>query len=426
MQLSHFGEKFAAPSGISELMEDLSAALADDPSLLFMGGGNPGRVDAAEQLFRRLMDGLLSDAQCRHELLGLYQSPNGDRSFREELASYLNKTLGWEVKASNIALSNGSQSAFFILFNLLAGPGRSGNARSGSPDCFRHIQLPFAPEYVGYRDVGLQSDFFRAERPNIEMLSDDRFRYSIAFEQLKIGENTGAVCVSRPSNPTGGMLADTELEQLSTRCESAGVPLILDAAYGLPFPGLVYGGAQAFWNHNTVLTLSLSKLGLPGLRTGIVIAREDLIAGFNRANTVINLASSTVGPQLLRGCLIDGTLDELCRESLLPFYSERRSIALSTLARERGSLPLYAHESEGGFFLWLWCKDLPIDSAELYGRLKQRGVIVLPGNGFFMGLAEPWRHQQECLRLSFAGDKSRIEQGVTRVIEELRVVYAKA
>ncbi|MEO0436882.1 MAG: valine--pyruvate transaminase [Pseudomonadota bacterium] len=425
MHLSHFGEKFAAPSGISELMEDLSAALADDPSLLFMGGGNPGRVEGAEQLFHSLMDRLLSKAERRHELLGLYQSPHGDRAFREEIASYLNKTLGWEVAAANVAFCNGSQSAFFILFNLLAGPGREENHKPGTSDCFRHIQLPFAPEYVGYRDVGLQDAFFRSERPKIDMLGDDRFRYSIDFEKIEIGRETGAVCLSRPSNPTGGMLTDAELEQLSTRCERAGVPLILDGAYGLPFPGLVYGGAQAFWNGNTVLTLSLSKLGLPGLRTGIVIAREDLIAGFNRANTVINLASSTVGPQLLRGCLLDGSLDALCTESLLPFYSERRAVALDTLERERGSLPLYAHQSEGGFFLWLWCKDLPIDSAELYVRLKNRGVIVLPGNGFFMGLAEPWQHEQECLRLSFAGDKARIEQGLRRVIEELRLVYDK-
>jgi valine--pyruvate aminotransferase len=51
MQLSAFGEKFAANSGISGLMEDLGTALIDDPSLLFMGGGNPGRVEAVQSIF---------------------------------------------------------------------------------------------------------------------------------------------------------------------------------------------------------------------------------------------------------------------------------------------------------------------------------------------------------------------------------------
>ncbi len=53
MKLSAFGEKFAGESGISALMDDLGTALSENLTLHFMGGGNPGRVDAAEALFAR-------------------------------------------------------------------------------------------------------------------------------------------------------------------------------------------------------------------------------------------------------------------------------------------------------------------------------------------------------------------------------------
>lgn len=415
MQLSNFGEKFASPSGISELMEDLSTALADDPSILFMGGGNPGRVLAAEQLFCDQLQALLNDSHRRHELLGVYQSPSGDRALREEVAAYLRQSFGWEVAIDNVALSNGSQAAFFVLFNLLAGQCPDGISR--------HVRLPFSPEYVGYRDVGVGDGLFRSGRPQIALIDDDSFRYQVDFSALELGPDTGAVCVSRPSNPTGGMLTDAELKELAARCGRQQIPLILDGAYGLPFPGLVYGGAEAFWNDSTILTLSLSKLGLPGLRTGIVVAREDVIAAFNRANTVLNLATGTAGPQLLRGSLLSGLLDQLCSTEIKPYYEMRRALAFECFRKNRGNLPVRLHQSEGGFFLWLWCESLPIDSQDLYERLKQRGVIVLPGNGFFMGLDETWDHERQCLRLSFAGDTATISRGFEMIFEELRSLY---
>ncbi len=46
VELSNFGQKFAQPSGIVELMDDLSTALSENPDMIFMGGGNPGRIPA--------------------------------------------------------------------------------------------------------------------------------------------------------------------------------------------------------------------------------------------------------------------------------------------------------------------------------------------------------------------------------------------
>ena len=50
--------------------------------------------------------------------------------------------------------------------------------------------------------------------------------------------------------------------------------------------------------------------------------------------------------------------------------------------------PFYLHKPEGAFFFWLWFKDLPISSAELYERLKRRGVLIVPGHYFYPGLEE--------------------------------------
>jgi valine--pyruvate aminotransferase len=416
MQLSAFGKKFAGTSGISVLMEDLGTALIEDPSLLFMGGGNPGRVEAAQTLFAGRLQNMLQDRESRHQLIGQYQAPQGDRGFRSELASYLKNSYGWDLGPEHIAIANGSQSAFFVLANLFAGAMGDGTRRS--------IHLPLTPEYVGYRDVGLSEEFFTATPPIIERLDEGEYKYYVDRAALTLPDRTAALCVSRPSNPTGNVIGDEELAELDRLAVERGIPLILDGAYGLPFPGLIYTQAAPFWKDNTVLMLSLSKLGLPGVRTGIIVARPDIAQAFARANTIVSLASGTLGPQLLSGMFEDGSLLRLCLEHLHPFYAQRREAALRAVASARGDLPVRVHRAEGAFFLWLWCEGLPIDSRELYQRLKQRGVIVLPGNDFFIGVPDDWPHRSECLRLSYAGDLHTIEAGIALVMDELHRAYS--
>ncbi|MFK7831093.1 MAG: valine--pyruvate transaminase [Congregibacter sp.] len=415
MQLSAFGEKFTADSGISSLMEDLGAALDEDPSLLFMGGGNPGRVDAAQLMFSQRLKTILDDRDQCHQLLGTYQSPQGDLEFRSALAAYLRQSLGWDLGPQHIAVANGSQSAFFVLYNMFAGAMPDGTSR--------HIHLPLSPEYVGYRDIGLNSNFFKATRPHVERGDEGMFKYRIDFDAFAPSDRTGALCVSRPSNPTGNVLSDDEMSRLDALAREQGVPLIVDGAYGHPFPGLIYTDATPAWNENTVLMLSLSKLGLPGVRTGVVVARPDIAHAFARANTVLNLACGTLGPRLIGGMLRDGSLHMLCKDALQPFYSERRALALQSVEQGRGDLPVWVHRAEGAFFLWLWCEKLPIDSLELYARLKQRGVIVLPGNDFFIGINDEWAHSRECLRLSYAGEPQTIRAGIALVMDELHRAY---
>ena len=97
--------------------------------------------------------------------------------------------------------------------------------------------FPLAPEYIGYADAGLEEDLFVSARPNIELLPEGQFKYHVDFEHLHIGEETGMICVSRPTNPTGNVITDEELLKLDALANQHGIPLVIDNAYGVPFPG---------------------------------------------------------------------------------------------------------------------------------------------------------------------------------------------
>tara|TARA_B110000971_G_scaffold35565_1_gene33671 strand:+ start:614 stop:1867 length:1254 start_codon:yes stop_codon:yes gene_type:complete len=415
VKLSKFGNKFCVPTGIVELMDDLGTALNENPNMIFMGGGNPGRIPEAEAIFKARLESVMADPQQLHSLMGIYQSPQGDKIFRQQIASLLKKEFGWDLSERNIAISNGSQSAFFILYNMLAGAMPDGTHRS--------IHLPLAPEYIGYGDIGLTERFFTATRPDIELMDDSLFKYHVDFTQLRVTEQTAALCVSRPTNPTGNVLTDDEVEHLDQIAQAAEIPLIIDGAYGLPFPGILFNDAKPHWNDNTILVLSLSKLGLPGVRTGIIVAREEIVQAYSNANTVVNLACGNLGPTLARELFNTGEILTLSNRLIKPFYQQRAQQAVDWFRAELKGLPYRIHSPEGAIFLWLWFADLPISSQELYERLKKRGVLIVPGHNFFPGMNSEWRHQQECIRVSYAGDGNVVRQGIEIIAQEVAKAY---
>lgn len=418
MQFSCFGKKLSGDAGIVTLMDDLGDALRTNPDMIFMGGGNPARIPAMEEAFAEALQQTLNDPQQAQQLLGVYQPPQGDVDVLDALAAMLGKEYGWPLTRENIALSNGSQSAFFILFNLFAGECENGIKKQ--------IQFPLAPEYLGYSDLGLSEDFFTATRPAIEMLDDNFFKYHVDFTQLKITERTGALCVSRPTNPTGNVISDDELQHIDELAQQHGVPLIVDGAYGTPFPNILFADIKPYWNANTILVLSLSKLGLPGARTGIVIANPHVINAFAKANTILNLACGNFGPALARNLLQDGKILKLSREIVAPFYRERMEKAVAIFKKHLGNLPYRIHKPEGAIFLWLWFKDLPISSEELYQRLKARGVLVISGHHFFPGLDDNWQHSQECIRVTYCQDVEIVEKGAVIIADEVKKLFEGA
>ncbi len=417
MKLSDFGRRFAGSSGILQLMDDLGDALSSTSGKTYMlGGGNPAHIPEVQQYFRRRMETILRTRGEFEQIIGDYDGPQGETSFIGILARLLKKEYGWDIGPENIALTNGSQTAFFFLFNMFAGRGNYGRGRK-----HRKILFPLAPEYIGYADMGLSDDFFTARKPEIELLGDGLFKYHVDFSSLKMTEDIGAICISRPTNPTGNVLTDTEVAKLCSLAEGKSIPVIIDNAYGTPFPNIIFTGAKPVWNKNIVMCMSLSKLGLPGLRTGIVIARKEIISAISGMNAIFSLAPGGLGVALAYDMVASGKILSISRNIIMPFYQKKAEKALAHIRREMGDLCL-VHKPEGALFLWLWFKDLPVTSAELYSRLKKRGVVIVPGHYFFPGMDAKWKHKNECMRLTYAQDDRIVAKGISIIADEVRKI----
>jgi len=415
LKVSKFGRRIAGTSGIGQLMNDLGNAPAENREILMLGGGNPAHIPQVERRFRESIVRLLERNNEFERVIGNYDPPGGNREFIRAVAELLKNECGWEIGPENVALTNGSQSAFFILFNIFAGVWEGGTKKK--------ILFPLAPEYIGYSDVGLTEGSFTANKPQIEHIDEHIFKYHVDFDQLSVGEEIGAICVSRPTNPTGNVLTDAEVERLMGLARKNNIPLIIDNAYGTPFPNIIFTKARPVWGEQTILCMSLSKLGLPATRTGIVIAQERVINMVSQFNALISLAPGGMGAAIATDLVRSGEIIRLSREVIKPFYQGKASMAVEKLCEELEGVDFHIHKPEGAFFLWVWFRGLPITNAQLYERLKRRGVLVVPGHYFFPGLQEQWGHKDECIRLNYAQDEKAVTAGLEIIAEEVRRAY---
>lgn len=414
MKFSKFASRFSSESGIVQLMDDLGSAMSGNSDVLMLGGGNPSHIPGVQQYLRDSLHRLIDNPALFSHAVGNYESPQGNQEFIDAIVDMMNKQYQWGIKAENVVLTIGSQSAFFFLFNMLAGEDEKGN--------HNQILLPLTPEYIGYSDVGLSDNMFYSYRPLIEKLDDRFFKYHVDFDSLHIKENTAAICISRPTNPTGNVLTDDEVAKLLSLAESHDIPLIVDNAYGEPFPNIIFTETNPVWNKNVIYCMSLSKVGLPGTRTGIVIADKPVIDLIRNMNAIINLSTANFGAMITKDLISSGEILRLSQLLIKPYYQKKVEHAVDILHKELDGIDYYIHKPEGAIFLWLWLPDLPITSNELYERLKEKGVLVISGSHFFPGLEEDWEHKHQCIRITYSMDETVVEEGIKKIAQELKSI----
>ncbi|MDO4894856.1 valine--pyruvate transaminase [Moraxella sp.] len=425
MQFSKFGQKFTQDSAILQLMDDLGNALNSDQPINMLGGGNPASIPKLNEVYQEILQDIIEQYDAL-ESIANYSTPQGDAKFIQTLVEFFNRHYDWKLTADNIVLTNGSQNAFFYLFNLFAGQFADGTNKS--------ILLPLAPEYVGYADVHIDGVHFVGVKPIIRSATHEGcegfFKYQIDFEALENLEELkngtiGAICCSRPTNPTGNVLTDDEMQRLAQIAKRYQVPLIVDNAYGMPFPNVIYPKTTLSWNPDTVLCFSLSKVGLPGARTGIIVANPQIVQAISNMNAIVNLSPVRFGAAVATPLFANDRIKELSDTVIQPFYHGQATLAIWLLQKEFANFPVKIHKPEGAIFLWVWFEDLPISTTKLYEILKEQGTLIIPSEHFFVGVdTKDYPHATQCIRLSIAQDDQTLKDGIATIGRVVRELYA--
>jgi valine--pyruvate aminotransferase len=408
--LTQFGTQMSNLTGVRAIMKDITETLraGQGKEFINLSAGNPVILPEVEQLWRDCTNQLLASPEYG-EVVCRYGSSQGYQPLVDAIAKDFNQRYGLSLSDRNILITPGSQSIYFYAANAFGGYTCSGD--------LKQIVLPLSPEYTGYGGVSLTPEAIFAYKPTLEIDEKaHRFKYRPDFSQLTISENTGCVIFSRPCNPTGNVLTDEEVKKIAALAAPYDVPVLIDSAYGPPFPALNFTEMTPIFGGNILHCLSLSKAGLPGERIGVAIGNPKLIGILESFQTNMCIHSPRYGQAIAAQAIASGALADLATNVIRPHYRHKFDVLENTLNQSMPKdMPWFLHRGEGAIFAWLWFQDLPITDWEFYQQLKQVGVIVVPGSTFFPGLREDWPHKQQCLRISLTASNEEIETGMRRL-----------
>jgi GntR family transcriptional regulator/MocR family aminotransferase len=330
-----------------------------------------------------------------------YGEPNGHAPLRETITHIL-ASQGLQTRSENVLITAGSQQALSLVSQLLLKPGDvilvESPTYSGALDLFRALNF----EVVG---IPLDSQGMQVE----------------ALEKL-LQQHHPKLIYTIPNfhNPTGTCLSAPRRRQLIILADRYNIPILEDDFVGdLRYEGRTQPALKALDPGGRVIYVStFSKILMPGLRVGFLVAEGPVYNGLVNFKRVNDLATSTLVQRALEAYVTVGRYQSHMRRSC-QIFRKRRDLMLSAirhyLPEEVGfDLP------QGGLFIWL---ELPekLSSEKLLPLALEEGVVFAPGNEFFPGGSGG----RNWLRLNFVAQASdQIEEGMKRLSKAIQRLSA--
>lgn len=314
-------------------------------------------------------------------LLHGYTSAQGDAGVRKAIADDINAKFGAGVDANSIYMTCGAAASLTISLRALLNAGE---------EC-----IVFAPFFTEYR-VFIEN---AGGRVVISTPMERTFQIDISDFESKITENTKAVIVNSPNNPSGVVYSEETIKALCAVLEKKqkeyGHPIYLIADE--PYRELVYGDVKVpyLMNYyaNTVVCYSYSKaLSLPGERIGYIAVSPKM-----ENSTQVYLAVCGAGRSLGYVCA-PSLFQQVIKKALgakvdVNIYKENRDILYNALTE-------YGYECvqpDGAFYLFV--KALESDAYKFYERAKSKEILVVPCDDFGVS---------GYVRIAYCVDKQRI------------------
>ncbi len=369
------------PFHVMDLLSAAARRAATHADLLNLVAGQPSTPAPVPVLeaAKRALD---------EQVLG-YTVAVGIPQLREAIARHHGRLHGLAVTGEDVVVTTGSSGGFLLAFLAAFQAGdRVAMARPGYP-CYRNVLTALGCEVV-----------------EIPTGPDTRFQPTVELLESLEAPVQGLV-VASPANPTGTMLAPSELAALASWCEEHGVQLISDEIYhGIEYARPAVHASAWGTSREAVVFSSFSKyFSMTGWRIGWMLVPErlrrpvDVLAGnFTICPPVLSQHAAVEAFSAASYAECDGHVDR---------YAENRRLLLDGLPRLGVDRLAPA---DGAFYVYADIGHLTDDSMAFCRRLlDETGVATAPGIDFDTAAGNRF------VRMSFAGTPGEVSEALERL-----------
>jgi aspartate/methionine/tyrosine aminotransferase len=366
------------PFIVMDVMREANALDAVGENIVHLEVGQPSTA-APVRVREAAIEALQSDRLGYTDALGI-------APLRDGLATHYRDFYGVDVDPARIVITTGSSGAFLLAF-------------LSAFDVGDRVALA-APGYPAYRNI---LSALGVEPVVVETRLEDRFQPTPELLAQVEGDLDGLI-VASPSNPTGTMLGDPEIAELTQYCRENGIRFISDEIYH----GITYGHESVTaltHDPDAVIINSFSKyFSMTGWRLGWLIIPPEMTRSVECLAQNLFISPPTLSQHAALAAF--DSHDEL-RDNISR-YARNREILLRELPKAGFDRLAPA---DGAFYIYADVGHMTNDSAEFCRRmLTEAQVAATPGLDF-----DPYRGNAY-IRFSFAGS----EDDMTRAVERLR------
>lgn len=311
-----------------------------------------------------------------------YTPSLGIPELRAAIVESYKENYGVEIAPGRAVITMGSSPALFLTLLSLVDPGDDVIITDPHYACYPKI----------IRIAGAVPKLFR-------IYEEEGFQIDIPALRKIITDNTKAILINSPSNPTGIVLDEKIIKEIS----ELGPFVISDEIYH----GLVYGSeAHSIYQFTdkAFVVNGMSKLySMTGWRLGYLLAPEEFIRPIQKLQQNLFISPN---PFVQRAGVAALKLAKEHVREMVQLFSERRELMIRGL---RGLGFEIKTEPRGAFYVFVNATKLNHDSHDLaFDILEKAHVAVTPGIDFGLG-------GEGYLRFSYATSVDCIEEGIRRL-----------
>lgn len=372
----------SATIAISTLARNLKASGKD---ILSFSAGEPD-FDTPEMIKDEAIRALKSGFTKYTAVAGI---PELIEAIREKLL----RENGIAYEKDEILVSNGAKHSLFNVFQALV-------------DVGDEVIIP-APYWVTYPELTT----FSGGTPVIIQTTEEN-HFKITPKQLKeaITPKTKLFVLNTPSNPTGMVYTQEELEALAEVLKGTDIWVVSDEMYEKLIYGVKFFSVAAVNDDMLKRTISVNGLSksvaMTGWRIGYLASKDKQLIKLmdnlqSQCTSNINSITQKASVVALKG-EVDSDVEEM-----RVAFEERMRFACKAINAIRG---LSVCEPQGAFYLFINLSELPIYSKDsmkfVQDLLMGEGVALVPGSAFGM---------EGFVRLSFACSLEQLQEGIARI-----------
>jgi aspartate aminotransferase len=342
--------------------------------------GNPD-VEPPAEFTRELLELASNPKLGMHR----YMSNAGYAETREAVAEVLRDASGIEVNGGHVVMTCGASGAINVALKTILNPGEE-----------VIILAPFFVEYKFYIDN-------HGGVPRTVWTDRETFQLDIPAIEGAITENTRAIILNTPNNPTGAVYPASDLEKLGNMLQrkerelERQIYVISDEPYArITYDGVAAPNIFPYVDNAVVVTSHSKDLALPGERIGYLAANprmthvELFMEGAIFANRTLGFVNAPALMQRLVAKLQRTSVD-------VELYKEKRDILYHYLTEMGFKLA----RPEGAFYLF---PKSPVEDDIEFVRMAQRhNILLVPGTGF---------GAPGYFRIAYCVDKGMIERSL--------------